>query len=267
MTGGAFADRPSQEGLRTGPERPRLPACVRACLFDLDGVITSTAAIHAAAWKQAFDAFLRERAQQSGELLAPFDPAGDYAAYVDGRPRADGVREFLASRRIRLPEGGVEDPPAAETIHGLANRKNELVGRLIERQGVRAYEGSVRFLEAIRATGLGRALVTSSENAEAVLRAAGLGGLFEVIVDGVAVRELGLAGKPAPDEFLEAARRLGVEPRRAAVLEDAVAGVAAGSAGGFGYVIGVDRAGQAAALRAAGADVVVGDLSELVEAP
>ena len=267
MTGGPFTDRPSQDGLRAGPERPRLPASVRACLFDLDGVITSTATIHAAAWKQAFDAFLHERPQQSGERLAPFDPAGDYAAYVDGRPRADGVRKFLASRGIRLPEGGVEDTPSAETIHGLANRKNELVGRLMERQGVRAYEGSLRFLEAIRAAGLGRALVTSSENAEAMLHAAGLDGLFEVMVDGVAVRELGLAGKPAPDEFLEAARRLGVEPGHAAVLEDAVAGVAAGRRGGFGYVIGVDRVGQAAALRAAGADVVVGDLGELLEAP
>ena len=249
------------------PERLRLPVSVRACLFDLDGVLTSTAEVHAAAWKRAFDSFLRERAQRSGDRLVPFDAAADYATHVDGRPRADGVREFLASRGIRLPEGGVGDAPARETINGLANRKNELVGRLIERQGVRAYEGSVRCLGAVRAAGLASALVTSSENAEAVLRAARLDGIFEVIVDGVAVRELGLAGKPAPDEFLEAARRLGVAPRRAAVLEDAVAGVAAGRAGNFGHVIGVDRVGRAAELRAAGADVVVSDLAELLKAP
>lgn len=247
--------------------RPRLPRGIAACLFDLDGVLTRTAEIHAAAWKRMFDSFLREWVGGTGSAHEPFDPVGDYAAHVDGRPRADGVRAFLASRGIRLPEGAPEDPPSAETVHGLANRKNELVGGLIERQGVRAYEGSVRFLGAVRAAGLACAVVTSSENAEAVLRAAGLADMFEVKVDGVAVRELGLAGKPAPEEFLEAARRLGVAPERAAVLEDAVAGVAAGRAGGFGYVIGVDRAGQAAALRAAGADVVVSDLAELLEAP
>jgi len=249
------------------PCRPRLAATIGACLFDLDGVLTRTAEIHAAAWKQVFNAFLSERAASSGEPLVPFDASGDYAAHVDGRPRADGVRAFLASRGISLPEGRPGDPPSAETVNGLANRKNVLVGRLIERQGVRAYEGSVRFLEAVRAAGLGCAVVTSSENAEAVLRAAGLEGIFDVQVDGVAVRELGLAGKPAPDEFLEAARRLGVAPARAAVFEDAVAGVAAGRAGGFGQVIGVDRAGREGELRAAGADVIVSDLAELLEGP
>lgn len=209
----------------------RLAAGIEACLFDLDGVLTRTAEVHAAAWKQAFDAFLRERAASSGEPLVPFDATGDYAAHVDGRPRADGVRAFLASRDISLPEGGPADPPSAATVQGLANRKNELVGRLIERQGVRAYEGSIRFLEAVRAVGLGCAVVTSSENAEAVLGAAGLKGRFDVQVDEVAVREMGLAGKPAPDGFLEAARRLAVAPARAAVFEDAVAGVAAGRAG------------------------------------
>ncbi len=249
------------------PGRLRLAAGIEACLFDLDGVLTRTAEVHAAAWKQTFDAFLSERAASAGELLIPFDATGDYAAHVDGRPRADGVRAFLSSRGISLPEGGPGDPSSAMTVHGLANRKNELVGRLIERQGVRAYEGSVRFLKAACAAGLGRALVTSSENADVVLRAAGLDELFDVQVDGVAVRELGLAGKPAPDGFLEAARRLGVAAARAAVFEDAVAGVAAGRAGDFGQVIGVDRAAQAEALRAAGADVVVSDLAELLEAP
>lgn len=253
---------PSGEGLRL-----RLPGGIEACLFDLDGVLTRTAEIHAAAWKRMFDAFLRERRGGTGGAQEPFDPVGDYAAHVDGRPRADGVRAFLASRGIGLPEGAPADPPSAETVHGLANRKNELVGRLIERQGVRAYEGSVRFLGTVRAAGLASAVVTSSENAEGVLRAAGLDGSFEATVDGVDVRELGLAGKPAPDEFLEAARRLGIAPRQAAVIEDAVAGVAAGRAGDFGYVIGVDRARRAGELRAAGADLVVSDLADLLEAP
>ncbi|MEO8092418.1 MAG: beta-phosphoglucomutase family hydrolase [bacterium] len=249
------------------PQRIRLAAGIGACLFDLDGVLTDTAEVHAAAWKQTFDAFLSERAAGSGEPLVPFDAAADYAAHVDGRPRADGVRAFLASRGISLPAGGPGDPPSDATVHGLANRKNELLGHLIERQGVRAYEDSLRFLEAVRAAGLGCAVVTSSENADAVLRAAGLDEFFDVQVDGVAVRELGLAGKPAPDGFLEAARRLRVAPARAAVFEDAVAGVAAGRAGDFGQVIGVDRVGHAAALREAGADVVVSDLAELLEAP
>lgn len=247
--------------------RLRLPETIAACLFDLDGVLTRTAELHAAAWKRTFDAFLRQRATAGGGSPLPFDAGADYDAYVDGKPRADGVRSFLASRGIELPEGSPDDPPSAATVYGLGRRKNELVHELMAQRGVAAYEGSLRFVAAVREAGLGRAVVTSSENADAVLRAAGLGGVFDVEVDGVVARELGLAGKPAPDVFLEAARRLRVEPRRAAVFEDALAGVAAGRAGGFGLVVGVDRVGQAAELRDRGADVVVADLADLIAAP
>ena len=240
----------------------RLPEAITACLFDLDGVLTRTADLHAAAWKRTFDAFLRDR----GAPVA-FDAAADYKAYVDGRPRADGVRSFLASRGIELPEGSPSDPSSAGTVHGLGRHKNELVQELMAQRGVTAYEGSVEFVQTAREAGLRRAVVTSSENAHAVLRAAGLDGAFEVEVDGAVAHELGLAGKPAPDVFLEAARRLGVAPAEAAVFEDALAGVAAGRAGGFGLVVGVDRTGQAAELRAAGADVVVADLAELIGEP
>ena len=240
----------------------RLPARIKACLFDLDGVITRTAELHAAAWKQTFDAFLRDSAQRAA--ARPFDADRDYAAYVDGRPRADGVGAFLAAQGIALPEGTPGDPASAETIHGLARRKNELVHALVARDGVTTYEGSVRFLAATRDAGLGCALVTSSENATSVLRAAGLDHAFKVTVDGALAHELGLAGKPEPDVFLEAARRLAVSPADAAVFEDALAGVAAGRAGRFGLVVGVDRIGQRDDLRSAGADIVVGDLGELV---
>jgi len=242
--------------------RPLLPDGITACLFDLDGVITRTAEIHAAAWKQTFDAFLRRHA---ADVVTPFDAEGDYAAYVDGKPRVDGVRAFLASRGIELPDGSPDDLSSAETVQGLATRKNDLVHELIERDGVAAYAGSVRFLDAVREAGLTCALVTSSENATAVLRAAGLQHAFMVTVDGALARELGRGGKPAPDFFLEAARRLHVTPAHAAVFEDALAGVAAGRAGGFGLVVGVDRAGRGAALRTAGADVVVADLAELLQ--
>lgn len=245
----------------------RLPETILACLFDLDGVLTRTAELHAAAWKQTFDAFLRARAAAGGGSPLPFDAVADYDAYVDGKPRADGVRSFLASRGIELPEGSPADPPSVETVHGLGRRKNELVLELMAQRGVAAYEGSLRFLAAVREAGLRRAVVTSSENAETILRAAGLEGVFDVQVDGVVAHELGLAGKPAPDVFLEAARRLEVEPREAAVFEDAFAGVAAGRAGGFGLVVGVDRAGEAAELRARGADIVVADLADLIAAP
>lgn len=245
----------------------RLPETIVACLFDLDGVLTRTADLHAAAWKQTFDAFLRQRAAPGGGSPPPFDAVADYDAYVDGKPRADGVRSFLASRGIELPEGSPADPPSAETVHGLGRRKNELVLELMAQRGVAAYEGSLRFLAAVREAGLRRAVVTSSENAGAVLRAAGLEGVFDVQVDGAVADELALAGKPAPDVFLEAARRLGVEPRRAAVFEDALAGVAAGRAGGFALVVGIDRAGQAAELRARGADLVVADLADLIAVP
>jgi len=242
-----------------------LPNAIRACLFDLDGVLTQTAKIHAAAWKEMFDAFLRTRAAQTGESFEPFDPVADYDEYVDGKPRYDGVRSFLAARGIALPEGTPQDPPDAVTVHGLGNRKNELVLAMIERQGVEVYEGSVRYVRAVRDAGLGRAVVTSSANADEVLAAAGIDDLFDVRIDGVVAAREHLEGKPAPDTFLAAARALEVAPDRAAVFEDALAGVAAGRAGRFGLVVGVDRVGQADELREHGADVVVGDLSELLE--
>ena len=244
--------------------RPLLPDHIAACLFDLDGVLTRTAELHAAAWKQTFDEFLRKRAKDRDEAFVPFDLRADYDAHVDGKPRFDGVRAFLDSRGIELAEGSPSDPPDAGTVHALGERKNRIVRELMESRGVAAYEGSLRFLAAVRGVGLACAVVTSSENADAVLRAAGLEGKFELQVDGADAHRLGLAGKPAPDTFRKAARLLGVSPSQAAVFEDALAGVTAGRAGGFGLVVGVDRAGQADALRASGADVVVADLAELV---
>jgi beta-phosphoglucomutase family hydrolase len=241
-----------------------LPERVTACLFDLDGVLTETATIHAAAWKEMFDDYLRQRAARTGEPFVPFDEVADYEQYVDGKPRYDGVRSFLASRGIELPEGSPGDPPEAETVGGLGNRKNELVQRLIRERGVQAYEGSVRYVRAVRDAGLGRAVVSSSANARAVLEAAGIADLFQAVIDGVTVEREHLRGKPAPDTFLAGARALGVEAGQAAVFEDALAGVAAGRAGGFAFVVGVDRAGQAEALRQHGADVVVSDLAELL---
>jgi beta-phosphoglucomutase family hydrolase len=238
---------------------------IAACLFDLDGVLTRTAEIHAAAWKQAFDAYLSRRGAPDVAAARPFDAARDYIAYVDGKPRSDGVRSFLSSRGIDLAEGSPDDPARANTVHGLARRENELVQELIARDGVGAYEGSVRLLGAVREARLACALVTSSENATAMLRAAGLEHAFMVTVDGALAHELGLAGKPAPDGFVEAARRLGVAPMHAVVFEDALAGVAAGRAGGFGLVVGVDHAGQGDELRAAGADIVVEELAELLQ--
>ena len=248
------------------PEARRvgLPAETEACLFDLDGVLTDTARVHAAAWKQMFDEFLRTRAERTGEPFVSFDLVKDYDEYVDGKPRYDGVRSFLASRRIELPEGEPSDPPSAESVHGLGNRKNELVVGLIERGGVEAYAGSVRYVQAVREAGLRRAVVSSSANTRQVLEAAGIAALFEEVVDGVVADREHLKGKPAPDTFLAAARKLGLEPAAAAVFEDALAGVAAGRAGRFGFVVGVDRAGQAKALREHGADVVVSDLAELL---
>jgi beta-phosphoglucomutase family hydrolase len=242
-----------------------LPDGIEACLFDLDGVLTDTARVHAAAWKQMFDEFLRQRAESTGEPFLPFDPVQDYDEYVDGKPRYDGVRSFLAARGIELPEGGQDDAAQAETVHGLGNRKNELVLALLERDGVEPYEGSVRYVKAVREAGLQRAVVSSSANTRQVLEAAGLADLFEVRVDGIVAQEEHLKGKPAPDTFLAAAQKLGVEAAAAAVFEDALAGVAAGKAGRFGFVVGVDRAGQADALREHGADTVVSDLAELLE--
>src|SRR5918996_739907 len=242
-----------------------LPTGVRACLFDLDGVLTQTAKVHAAAWKQMFDDYLRERAERTGGEFIPFDLAEDYGEYVDGKPRNDGVRSFLASRGIELPEGDAADPAGAETVRGLGNRKNELVLRLIHDQGVEPYEGSIRYLEAARDSGLRRAVVSSSTNCRDVLVAAGIEDLFEARIDGLVAEREGLAGKPAPDTFLFGARALGVEPEGAAVFEDALAGVVAGRAGGFRCVIGVDRVGPADALREHGATVVVEDLAELLQ--
>ncbi|WP_030198158.1 beta-phosphoglucomutase family hydrolase [Streptomyces sp. NRRL S-87] len=242
-----------------------LPDHVTTCLFDLDGVLTRTAKVHAAAWKQMFDDYLREQAGRDGSAFVPFDAVRDYDEYVDGRPREDGVRTFLASRGITLPEGTRDDDAARETVNGLGTRKNALVLRMIREEGVEAYEGSVAFVRAVRDAGLHRAVVSSSANCRDVLVSAGIEDLFEQRVDGVTVAEQGLAGKPAPDSYLAAARLFGTDPRHAAVFEDALAGVAAGRAGGFGFVVGVDRAGQAAALREHGADVVVTDLSELLD--
>jgi beta-phosphoglucomutase family hydrolase len=241
-----------------------LPSGTRACLFDLDGVLTDTASVHQAAWKQVFDAFLEARAAAEGGPFVPFD-LQEYDEYVDGRERFDGVRSFLASRGIRLPEGSHGDPPEAETVGGLGNRKNVLLLATIHRDGVRRYESSVRFVRAARDAGLQRAVVSASANCREVLEAAAIADLFQVRVDGVVAEREHLQGKPAPDTFLAAARSLDVRPEDAAVFEDALAGVTAGRNGGFGFVVGVDRAGQAAELRAHGADVVVSDLLELAE--
>jgi beta-phosphoglucomutase family hydrolase len=242
-----------------------VPPAVRAFLFDLDGVLTKTAVVHAAAWKQMFDAFLRARAERTGGPFVPFDEHRDYDEYVDGKPREDGVRSFLASRGIQLPEGTPDDPADAETVGGLGTRKNEIVLRLMREQGVEPYEGSVRYVHAVEDAGLPRAVVSSSANCREVLRAAGIEDLFDERVDGIVARRDHLRGKPAPDTYLAAAEALGVAPGEAAVFEDALAGVEAGRAGGFGAVIGVDRVGQADALRAHGATAVVQDLAELLD--
>jgi beta-phosphoglucomutase family hydrolase len=236
----------------------------RACLFDLDGVLTQTAKVHAAAWKEMFDEFLRRRAGERDESFVPFDVVKDYTEYVDGKPRYEGVASFLAARGIRLEDGSPADPPAAETVHGLGNRKNEIVLATIRRDGVEAYHGSVEYVHAVRAAALRTAVVSSSSNCRDVLAAAGIEELFDAVIDGALAEREHLRGKPAPDTYLAAARELGVEPGAAAVFEDALAGVEAGRAGRFGTVVGVDRLGQADALRTHGADIVVGDLAELL---
>jgi beta-phosphoglucomutase family hydrolase len=241
-----------------------LPDGVTACLFDMDGVVTKTAIVHAAAWKEMFDEFLRDWSAKNGTPFVPFDPNKDYDDYVDGKPRLDGTRSFLQSRSISLPEGSESDPPGTQTVWGLSNRKNELVLQVLARDGVEVYDGSIRYITAARAAGRRTAIVSSSANTVAVLKAAGITDLFDVRVDAQVAKERGLRGKPAPDTYLEAARMLGVTAKQAAVYEDAQAGVAAGHAGGFGLVVGVDRVGQADALRAHGADIVVKDLSELL---
>ena len=239
-----------------------LPAEITACLFDLDGVLTNTAELHEAAWKQTFDAYLEQR---DGSGFAPFT-ASDYIEHVDGRPRADGVRDFLASRGITLPEGNSDDPSDAETVNGVGNRKNVLLLEVIRERGVTPYPGSVRYLQAVRAAGLAIAVVTSSANATSVLDAADLTPYVQARIDGIVIAERKLRGKPAPDSFLAGAEALGVAPTQAAVFEDALAGVEAGRAGGFGHVVGVDRTHHADALRSHGADVVVSDLADLLEA-
>lgn len=244
---------------------PILPDGITACLFDLDGVLTETAKVHATAWKEMFDAFLREWSEATGEPVQPFTLPADYVEHVDGKLRQDGARAFLASRGISLPEGSPSDPPTATTIHGLGTRKNNLVLELIERDGVDVFEGSVRFVEAVRDAGLRRAVVSASKNCQAVLAAAGIEDLFEVRIDGIVAQEARLPGKPAPDTFLAAAAALGVAPAHCAVFEDAIAGVEAGRAGAFGWVVGVDRTGHAEELLRHGADIVVNDLSELLE--
>jgi beta-phosphoglucomutase family hydrolase len=246
-----------------GAPKLDLPEAITALLFDLDGVLTKTAVVHDKAWKQTFDAFLKQRAEAEGEDFKPFDSDSDYNEYVDGKPRYDGVRSFLESRGIELPEGDPDDPDA-ETVRGLGNRKNDLVLELIEKDGVEPYEGSVAFVKAAREAGLRRAVVSASANCKDVLEAAGIADLFEARIDGIVTDERHLKGKPAPDTYLAGAEALGVEPGAACVFEDAVSGVEAGHAGEFGHVVGVDRVHHAAALREHGADVVVDDLSELI---
>jgi beta-phosphoglucomutase family hydrolase len=236
-----------------------------AVLLDLDGVITDTASIHAACWKRMFDEYLQKRATQRGEAFRPFEIATDYRLYVDGKPRFDGVRDFLTSRNIQLPEGSPEDPPEAETVGGLGNRKNDLVNKIIEEFGVEPYQGSVDLIHQLRRQGFKIAVVTSSQNCTAVLKAAKLDDVFDVQVDGNTIRAQHLAGKPAPDTFLMGARLLEVQPKRAIVIEDAISGVEAGCAGNFGLVIGVARKGNDEELRHHGAHLVVNDLGELVD--
>jgi beta-phosphoglucomutase family hydrolase len=242
-----------------------LPEQITACLFDLDGVLTDTASVHTRAWKAMFDAYLQDRAQRTGEAFVPFDAGADYQRYVDGKRREDGVRAFLESRGIELPEGGPDDPADAETVHGLGNRKNAMFHETVRRDGVEVFEGSRRYLEAASDAGLGIAVVSSSANTEEVLDVTGLARYVQHRVDGVTMREENIAGKPAPDSFLRAAELLGVTPDQGVVFEDALAGVAAGRAGEFGYVVGVDRVGQAEELRRNGADTVVTDLADLLE--
>jgi beta-phosphoglucomutase family hydrolase len=240
-------------------------AAYRAVLFDLDGVLTDTAGIHAECWKQVFDAYLRERAARTSQPWVEFDITGDYCDYVDGKPRYDGVRSFLASRNIELPEGDPTDPPGTGTVCALGNRKNALVRKALARNRVEPYPDAVRLLDELTAAGFRLAVVSSSKNAAQVLAAAGIAARFDAIVDGNVAAEAGLPGKPAPDIFVEAARRLGVAPAQAVVVEDAISGIEAGRNGRFGLVIGVARAGNADALSAAGADLVVTDLGKLAD--
>jgi beta-phosphoglucomutase family hydrolase len=241
-----------------------LPNSIIACLFDLDGVLTDTASVHSAAWKQTFDEFLRAR---DGDGFTPFRQPDDYDEYVDGKPRADGVRDFLASRGIHLPEGNADDPPGAATVNGVGNRKNVLLLAKIHSDGVRVYEGSRRYLHAARDAGLRRIVVSSSANTQDVLKVTGLDELIEGVVDGNTLREQQLPGKPAPDAFLAGAKLSGADPAQAAVFEDAIAGVQAGRDGRFGFVVGVNRLDHhhAEQLRQHGASIVVDELADLLD--
>ncbi len=241
-----------------------LPDSVHACLFDLDGVLTDTASVHTQAWKAMFDDFLRKRADEKGEEFVPFDPDKDYRKYVDGKPREDGVRSFLESRGIELPEGDADDPPDADTVHGLGTRKNDAFQETLHKDGVKVFDGSRRYLEAVKEAGLKIAVVSSSANTKEILKVAGIEDFVQQRVDGVTLREENIEGKPAPDSYLRAAELLEVEPDAAAVFEDAISGVEAGHAGHFGCVVGVDRHDQGDQLRESGADVVVKDLAELL---
>jgi beta-phosphoglucomutase family hydrolase len=243
-----------------------VPDPVRGFLFDMDGVLTRTASVHAEAWKQMFDEYLKSRPGPALPENRPFDKDGDYERYVDGRSRADGTRAFLESRGIALPEGHAGDPPGKQTIEGLSNRKNELVLQVLERDGVRVFDDTIRYVRAVRRAGYPCAVVSASANTAQVLDKAGIAGLFDARIDGVVAALRHLPGKPEPDMFLAGAQALGLPAAQAVVFEDALAGVEAGRAGGFAYVVGVDRVGQAAALQEHGADIVVTDVSSLLEA-
>lgn len=255
-----------QQPLVDYPDHLGLPDAITACLFDLDGVLTDTASVHAAAWKEAFDSYLLARANAQNAPFVPFDIDNDYPRYVDGKPRMNGVRDFVASRGITLPEGDPDDSPDADTVNGLGNRKNVILLQRIHQDGVTVYDGSRAYLHAAQRIGLRRAVVSSSANTASVLHITELEQLVEERVDGVTIVREHLNGKPAADTFLLGAKRLGIAPEHAAVFEDAIAGVQAGHAGNFGFVVGVDRIGNGHAqrLRAAGADVVVTDLSQLL---
>lgn len=235
-----------------------------AVLFDLDGVLTATAKVHAGCWKRMFDEYLTRRAEARKEPFQPFDIETDYKPYVDGKPRYDGVRSFLESRGIQLPEGDPSDPPNQETICGLGNRKNELINQALKTGRVEVFEGSIALVRQLHDNGIKTAVVSSSRNCAAILDAAGISDLFALRIDGEVAARLNLAGKPAPDTFLEAARELGVDPKRTVVVEDAISGVQAGRAGNFGLVIGINRKDDATALQENGADIVVTDLEKLL---
>jgi len=235
-----------------------------AVLFDMDGVLTATAKVHAASWKKMFDGFLKKRAAETGQPCKPFDIKTDYKLYVDGKLRDEGVSSFLESRSIKLPFGEAGDPPEQETVSGLGNRKNELVNKIIETEGVDIYEGSIALVRLLRQEGIKTAVVSASKNCETVLNVTGITDLFDVMVDGNVAARLGLPGKPAPDTFLQAAKMLDTEPQRAVVVEDAISGVQAGRAGNFGLVIGVDRHGEPDSLKNNGADIVVDDLDKFL---